>query len=141
MMDDAVQIVKDMLEAMNSWDMEKAASFLTDDCVYEDVPSGKVCHGKKEFIDFAMMVRDEFPDRKLELKSAFSDGHNIASETLWRGTFTHSRNLERPATGKHVSIRYVTITELRDGKICRNSDYYDMLSVSKQLSSLLPGME
>lgn len=141
MVEDAIKIMRDMMAALESQDFEKAANFFTDDCIYEDVPSGKVCHGKKEFTDLAMMVRDEFPDRKLELKSAFSDGHNIASETLWSGTFTHSRNPERPATGKQVSIRYVTITELRDGKICRNSDYYDMLSVSKQLGSLLPGME
>ena len=140
MVDDAVKIIEDMIAALNSWDLKKAASYFTDDCLYEDVPLGKVYHGKKEFIDFAMMVRDEFPDRKLELKSAFSDGNRIASETVWSGTFTHSRNPERPATGKQVSIRYVTITELRDGKICRSSDYYDMLSVSKQLGSLLPGM-
>ena len=138
---DTVKIIEDMIAAMNSWDLDKVASYFTDDCLCEDVPSGKVCHGIKEYIDLAKMVREEFPDRSLELKSAFSDGHKIASESVWSGTFANSRNPERPATGKHVSVRYITITELRDGKICRNSDYYDMLSVSQQLGSLLPGME
>jgi steroid delta-isomerase-like uncharacterized protein len=139
--EDAVQLMKDMVAAVNSWDFKKAASFFTNDLVYEDVPSGKVCRGVKEYIDFAGMVRAEFPDRTWELKSAFSDGHKIASETVWSGAFTNSQNPDRPATGKRVTIRCISITELREGKICRNSDYYDMLSVSQQLGSLLPGMK
>lgn len=136
---DAVEVMKGMVAAVNSWDFEKAASFFTDDLVYEDIPSGKVWHGIKEYIDFARMVRNEFPDRTWKLKSAFSDGRRIASETVWSGTFTHSSNPERPATGKYVSVRCVSITEVHNGKICHNSDYYDMLSVSQQLGSLLPG--
>jgi steroid delta-isomerase-like uncharacterized protein len=137
----AVKMMKDMVSAVNSWDFEKAATFFTDAIVYEDVPSGKVCHGIKEYIDFAGMVRAELPDRTWKVISAFSDGQKIASETVWSGTFTHSKNPDRPATGKYVSIKCISITEIRYGKICRNSDYYDMLSVSKQLGSLLPGMK
>ena len=122
---DAAKIMKDMVAAVNSWDFEKTASFVTDDLVYEDVPTGMVFHGIKELADFAKIVHFEFPDRTWELESAFSDGHKIASETVWSGTFTHSSNPERPATGKHASIRCVSITELRNGKICRNSDYYE----------------
>jgi len=130
---DAIKIMKDMMEAGNSQDYEKFASFFTDDCVYEDVPNGKVWHGMKEFIPFAKLLHAAGPDHKWELKSAFSDGNKIASETVWSVTFTHSSDPERPATGKHVSIRGVSITELRNGKICRNSDYYDALSLRQQL--------
>jgi steroid delta-isomerase-like uncharacterized protein len=131
---DAVKIMKDMMAAMNSWDLEKAASFFADDLIYEDVGSGLVFHGVKEYIDFAKKVRVEFPDRKWEMKSVFSDGHNIATEAVWSGTFTQSViNPEKLATGKHVSVRCVSITELRDGKICRNRDYADYLTFQKQL--------
>jgi len=134
MVEDAVKIMKDMMAAMNSWDLEKAASFFTDDLVYEDVGSGMVFHGVREYLDFAEKVRAEFPDRKWEMKSAFSDGHNIATEAVWSGTFTQSViNPERPATGKYVSVRCVSITELRNGKICRNRDYADYLSFQRQL--------
>ena len=133
---DAVKIMKDMMEAGNSQNYEKVASFFTNDCVYEDVPSGKVCHGIKEFINFGKMVHIDFPDHKWELTSAFSDGHRIASESVWSGTFTHSDDPKRPATGKHVTLRCVSITEIRNGKICRNSDYYDGLSMLQQLGGL-----
>ena len=134
---DAVKIMRDMMEAANSQDYEKVASFFTDDCVYEDVPSGMVAHGIKEFINFGKMVHIDFPDHKWELTSAFSDGHRIASESVWSGTFTHSSDPQRPATGKNASVRCVSITEIRNGKIRRNSDYYDNLSMSQQLG-LLP---
>jgi len=136
---DAVKIIKEFVVAVSSWDFKKASSFFTDDIVYEDVPSGKVCHGIKEYIDFASMVRNEFPDRTWVLKSAFSDGHKVAFETIWNGTFTRSHNPDRPATGKRVTIKCVSIAEIRNGKIYRNSDYYDMLSVTQQLGSMLPG--
>ncbi len=130
---DAVKIMKDMMEAGNSQNYEKVASFFTDDCVYEDVPSGKVAHGIKEFIDMAKMVHVDFPDHKWELTSAFSDGRRIASESIWSGTFTHSNDPKRPATGKYASIRCVSITEIRNGKIYRYRDYYDGLSLAQQL--------
>jgi steroid delta-isomerase-like uncharacterized protein len=135
MVDNAVKIMKEMMAALNSQNFEKASSFFTDDLVYEDVPSGMVFHGVKEFIDFARLVRIDFPDRKWEMKSSFSDGDKIATESVWSGTFTHSSNPERPATGKSVSLQCVSITELRNGKICRNRDYYDGLSFQQQLGT------
>ena len=133
--DDAIKIMKGMMDALNSQDYEKVASFFADDCVYEDVPSGGVTHSAKEFISFAKMVRVDFPDRKWEMTSAFSDGRKIASESIWSGTFTHSSDPKRTATGKFASIRCVSITEIRNGKICKNTDYYDGLSFSKQLGA------
>jgi steroid delta-isomerase-like uncharacterized protein len=136
---DAIIVVKDMLKAADAKDLEKIASYFTDDLVYEDVPEGGVIHGKKELINMIKMVLNDFPDRKIELVSAFSDGHKVASEAIWSGTFTHSSNPKRTATGKFVSLKYVSISELRDGKICKNSDYYDGLSMARQ-AGILPNL-
>jgi steroid delta-isomerase-like uncharacterized protein len=134
---DAIIVWKGFVAALETQDFEKTASFFTDDCVYEDIPMGAVCHGVKEFIDIARMVRRTFPDRSWKITSIFSDGNKIATEAVWSGTNTHSDDPARPPTGKHVSVRTVSITDLRDGKIWKNSDYYDGLSVQKQLG-LLP---
>ena len=40
-----------------------------------------------------------------------------------------------PATGKHVELRGASIFEFADGKIRRYSDYWDMATFLKQLSS------
>jgi steroid delta-isomerase-like uncharacterized protein len=133
MASDGVKIMKGMMVALDAQDFEKAAKFFADDCVYEDVPMGMITHSAKEFIGFARIVRGNFPDRKWEMTSAFSDGNKVATESVWSGTFTNSDDPKRPATGKHASVRVVSITEIRNGKICKNTDYYDGLSLSQQL--------
>ena len=125
---DTAKVVKDFIEATNSDEVDKAAFFLTDDCVYEDVALGITCRGKKEFIAFFNSVHADFPDHKWELKSIFSAGDRVVFESVWSGTFTHSSNPERPATGKHVALKAATIMELRNGKISRVADYYNLPS-------------
>jgi len=137
---DAVKVMKGMMEALETQDFEKAASFFTTDLVYEDLPSGHVWRGVKEYLEVAKAIRHSFPDRTWEMKSSFSDGKYIATESVWSGTFTHSDDPEKPATGKYVSGQCVSITELRDGKICRNRDYYDNFTFMQQLG-LLPEMK
>ena len=45
---DVERMFEDYLAAWNSHDVEKIASFFTDDCVYEDVAVGAVSRGKEE---------------------------------------------------------------------------------------------
>jgi len=137
---DAIKVMKGMMDALNYKDFDKATSFFTEDLVYEDVPSGHRWNSAKEFIEFAKKVRLDFPDRKWEMTSSVSDGKKIATESVWSGTFVHSDDPKRPATGKYVSGQCVSISELRNGKICRNRDYYDNLAFSQQLG-LLPEMK
>ena len=47
---------------------------------------------------------------------------------------THKGDLPGlPATGKPFSLRGASIYELHDGKIKRNSDYWDMVTFLKQI--------
>jgi steroid delta-isomerase-like uncharacterized protein len=131
---DAIKVWKGLVAALETQDFEKIATFFTDDCEYEDIPIGKACHGVKEIIEMVKMVRRSFPDRSWKITSIFSDGNKIATEAVWSGTFKHSDDPKRPATGKRVSLRTVSITELRGGKIHRNRDYYNMLSMTQQLA-------
>ncbi len=69
---DNLRLIKEFIEAANSQDYDKVASFFADDSEYEDVPSGAVWHGAKEFTEYARsQVHIEFPDHKWELKSCF----------------------------------------------------------------------
>ena len=70
------------------------------------------------------------------LKSFFSAGGRTATE--WVMTGTHSGELPGiPATGKSFSVRGVSIADLREGKISRNTDYYNLVSFLQQVG-LLP---
>jgi steroid delta-isomerase-like uncharacterized protein len=128
MVADTEKIVKDFIEAFNLGDADKAASFFADDCVYEDMAVGEVFHGKKEIIGFFNSIYADFPDYKWELKSIFGTGDRAAYESVFSGTYTHSSDPEIPANGKHVAFRTATIVELRNGKISRVADYYNLPS-------------
>ena len=130
------KVAADFIGAWNSHDVDKIASFFTDDCVYEDVAFGVVNRGKKEIKDFIKAMYVWSPDLKFDLKSFFSAGGWTASE--WVMTGTHAGEVPGiPATGKSFSVRGASIEELRGGEISRHTDYYNLLSFLQQVG-LLP---
>lgn len=117
-------------------DIERLLSLFTDDCVYEDVTFGAVNHGKEELRTFAKGVFAAFPDFKIKNTASFVAGNWAGIE--WVFTGTHKGDLPgMPATNKSVSIRGATILELQEGKIKRNSDYWDLATFMKQ-TGLMP---
>lgn len=126
------KVLDDWAVAWSVHDIDKLLSLFTDDCVYEDVTLGAVHHGKAELKGFADRLFAAFPDLKVELASGFIAGNWAGAE--WTMSGTHKGDLpELPATGKHFSVRGSTICELREGKIKRNSDYWDRVTFLKQL--------
>jgi steroid delta-isomerase-like uncharacterized protein len=134
---DAEKQMKQIVEAWNSHDPNRILTFFTDDCIYEDVAMGVVNRGKKEFTAFINSTVADFPDFKLEGKSAFQAGDWVGSEWVLTGTFAHSSIPGMPATGKKFSVRGASIAELRNGKIKRNSDYWNMAAFLQQVG-LMP---
>jgi steroid delta-isomerase-like uncharacterized protein len=129
-------VFADWAGAWSHHDVDKLLSLCTDDCVYEDVTMGAVSRGKAELRRFAGAVFAAFPDFKIDLTSGLVAGSWAAAE--WTMSGTHKGDLPGlPATGKRFSVRGSTICELRDGKIQRNSDYWDMVTFLKQVG-LMP---
>ena len=137
MASDVERMLDDYLAAWNSHDVEKIASFFTDDCVYEDVAVGAVNRGKEQVKAFVSGTFTAFPDFKLERTSSFVAGDWRGAEWIMSGTQTGDIP-GLPATGKSFSIRGASITELQEGKIRRNSDYWNLASWLQQLG-LMPG--
>jgi steroid delta-isomerase-like uncharacterized protein len=128
----ADRIFDDWAVAWSAHDIDKLVSLFTDDCVYEDVPFGAVNHGKAELKGFAERIFAVFHDFKIELASGFIAGDWAGAE--WTMSGTHKGDLPgTPATGKPFSVRGSTICELREGKIKRNSDYWDLVTFLKQV--------
>ena len=104
----------------------------TDDCIYEDVPTGAVNIGKVALRKFAEFFFSVAPDFKVELSKRFENDRWATGEWTMSGTQKGDMpNL--PATGKPFSIRCATIIELENGRIRRCSDYWDMAAFLRQL--------
>lgn len=125
-------LLKESLAALNSHDVEKSISYYTDDCIYEDVALGKVNRGKEELKAFFTSMFVWSPDVKIEEKSHFIADNWAASEWVMTGTNTGDIP-EMPATGKSFSMRGVSIMEIRDNKVSRQSDYWNLASFLQQV--------
>jgi steroid delta-isomerase-like uncharacterized protein len=117
-------------------DIERVLSLCTEECLYEDVPLGVVNRGKEELRAFGQQVFNAFPDFKIDLTTKIAAGDWAMLE--WTMSGTHQADLPgMPATGKSFSVRGATALELDDGRISRNSDYWDMATLLTQLG-LMP---
>ena len=123
MMEKAQRVIHELIAAIASHDVEKMASLFTEDCFYEDVALGSVMRGREALKTGYGNFFAAIPDFKLELESLFVAGSWVGSEWVMTGT---------PTTGKSSSIRGASISELEEGKIKRNSDYYDSALLLQQ---------
>ena len=135
---DVKKILDDFLSAMNSHDTNKAVSFWTDDCIYENWGSELVKHGKKELTDMINSMFVDFPDIKYEQKSSFAAGDWAGVEYIASGAFTNSSLPAMPAISKTYSVHGASIIQFRKGKISRQSDYLDRATLLQQIG-VMPG--
>jgi steroid delta-isomerase-like uncharacterized protein len=126
------RVLEDWERHLNAHDAARFVTLFTDDVVYEDVTFGAVNHGKAETQAFIESFFPAFPDLAFEVTSRFAAGDRAGLE--WVMTGTHRGDLPGlPASGKRCNVRGATIVELAGGKIRRNSDYWDLATMLKQL--------
>ncbi len=133
---DVKKMLMDYVAAWNSGDPEKVTSFLTNDCVFENLGGEDVHRGVEEIKAWASGVFASFPDFRLEIKSLFVAGDWVGVE--WIETGTHKGSMgSSPPTGKSFSVPGASILELHHGKIKRETLYWDSATFLRQLG-LMP---
>jgi steroid delta-isomerase-like uncharacterized protein len=76
-----------------------------------------------------------FPDLRIEVKYVRVSGDTSIAEFAASGT--HRGGLEGVApTGKRVSMPVCNVIELREGKLYREREYFDVLSLMQQLDAV-----
>jgi len=120
--------------AWTSGNVNRLLPLFTEDVVYEDVTFGAVAKGQEALRKFAADSFDTFPGAVFEVKSRFvsPDGKWGAVEWVWRGR--QAKDMPGlPATNKDFELRGASVVEFRDGKISRNSDYWDLETYRKRV--------
>jgi steroid delta-isomerase-like uncharacterized protein len=86
---------------------------------------------------FAGLERDFSSDYRFDPGYAVVTDSGYALEWVMRGTHDRSGPM-LPATGKSLAIRGVSVGEMRDGKIVRNTDYWNMTEFLTQVGVMPP---
>ena len=97
-------LLKQLIEAENSHDLERMLALMTDDVVIEDVPFGMIMRGKDGVKQGFSGFFAAAADFKVEPKSWVTNDRSFALEVIFTGT--QKGDLPGlPATGKRCSIR------------------------------------
>jgi steroid delta-isomerase-like uncharacterized protein len=128
----ANQWVEEYESAYAARDIDTLLTFYADDCTMEDVAMGNVANGKEEIRAGFQMVHSVMPNMTREITSSFGTGAYLCVEWSVKGDYTGNIDGTQ-ITDKNVAHRGVTVYELRDGKIIRESNYYDLNSFLRKL--------
>jgi len=113
--------------------VERLLPLFTDDVYYEDTGFGVVNRGQAELRAYVSATFAAIADMRIEVRSRFvaADGRWGAIEWVWRGRQIKDFP-DLPATDKPFEIRGLTVVEFRDGKIRRNTDYWNLAEYKRQ---------
>lgn len=130
-MADTVSIHREMFEAIQRRDFDRMRELYHPDYAYEaaDGTSGGIDAG----IAIAETYLSAFADLTFEVRSELACGDDASvMELIVRGT--HTGELDGiPATGRSIEMLLCNVIEVRDGKVLRERDYFDTMSLLRQL--------
>lgn len=132
---DVEKLYRKYIAAWLARDIEAVVSFFVEDCIYEDVALGALNRGKSEVRTFVQATLTAIPDFKIEAKSVFATVDRLASEWIMTGTQTGDFP-GLPATGKSFSVPVASIMEFQNGKIQRNTDYWNLAAFLQQVGAM-----
>ena len=128
--------------ALDRGDLEDALRQLRHDVEFAS-PAARI-RGRDELRPYLEGFAGAFPDARYTINWAIESGSSVALEGIYSGTHTGTLRMpdgtELAATGRHVSVPFVTLFDVKDDKIYSHRAYWDVATVMAQLG-LMPSAE
>jgi steroid delta-isomerase-like uncharacterized protein len=130
---EAEALIRAYYDAFNAFDVERFLSLLTDDVVH-DVSQGGREIGKDAFRHFlAHMDRCYGEKASAVAVMVSSDGARAAAEFVIDGVYRKTDEGLPPATGQRYRLPVGAFFEIRNGKIARISNHYNLKDWLRQV--------
>ena len=124
-------------EIVNKGYLAVADELIAADYVNHNFPAP--APGAEGFKQVTTMFRSAFPDIVVTLEDEFAEGDRVVTRGVFVGTHTGDF-MGIPATGRKVSIKYLDIWRLENGKAKENWVQMDLLGLMQQLG-VIPAPE
>ncbi|MDX9874206.1 MAG: ketosteroid isomerase-related protein [Spongiibacteraceae bacterium] len=130
----AKKIVENYYAAFNAGDMDAFLALLTDDVIH-DINEGPREIGKEAFRAFMNRMNGSYQEELVDMTIMTSaDGTRAAAEFTVLGTYLKADAGLPPARGQQYRLPAGAFFELRDGKVARISNYYNLQNWIAQVS-------
>ncbi|AND67981.1 hypothetical protein ATSB10_05270 [Dyella thiooxydans] len=133
-MSDAIALIQRYYAAFNAGDWEAMLACLTDD-VAHDLNQGEREHGREAFRAFLARMNRSYAERleKIVVMAA-ADGTRAAAEYEVHGSYLADDEGLPPAHGQRYVLPGGAFFDLRDGRISRVTNYYNLADWIAQVS-------
>jgi steroid delta-isomerase-like uncharacterized protein len=129
-----IQLITNYYAAFNAGDMQTFESLLTDD-VAHDINQGGRETGKAAFRAFMQRMNGAYREHLTDIVVfANADGSRAAAEFIVNGEYLASDPGLPPAHGQKYRLPAGAFFDVRDGKVARITNYYNLQDWIAQVS-------
>lgn len=122
----AKALIEKYYAAFNAGDMETFLSLLTDDVIH-DINQGERQTGKQAFREFMARMNTNYKEQLVDMViMASEDGSRAAAEFVVLGEYLKTDEGLPPAKGQKYRLPAGAFFEIRDGKVARITNYYNL---------------
>jgi steroid delta-isomerase-like uncharacterized protein len=133
--EEMIRVIGGFFQAMNDHDVDKMAESCTRGIVADEVAEHEPFTGMGAFKKSYSDVFGGYPDCTAEVEETFVDGNAVICQVTWKATNTGIFRGVEP-TGKPVDLRIAYFFRLKEGKIHRITEYYDLATLLVQQGQL-----
>lgn len=119
-------IVSAYAAALNAHDADALVALYADDAIVDQaIQNGLVLRGREAIRGWIAVNLTAVPDLRITTEQVIAQGDQIAWAWNFIGTYTGQFPGYPAGTGQPIALRLVSLLELRDGQIARQTLYYD----------------
>ncbi len=131
---ETITLIKNYYEAFNKVDMDTFLNLLTDDVIH-DINQGKRDIGKDAFTQFMASMNSNYKEQLVDMIiMATVDGKRAAAEFIVVGEYLKTDKGLPEANGQKYQLPAGAFFEIRDNKIARITNYYNLQDWIAQVS-------
>ena len=133
--EELIKVIEDFFRGMNEHDVERMAQYCTESIIADEVAESEPFIGVDNFKKAYSEVFQGYPDCVADVEEWFVDGNAVICQVRWGATNSGVFRGAEP-TGKKVDLRIAYFFKLKDGRIDRITEYYDVATLLVQQGQL-----
>lgn len=131
----ALALIKNYYAAFNAGDMDTFLNLLTDDVIH-DINQGKRDIGKEAFTQFMACMNTNYKEQLVDMViMANENGTRAAAEFVVLGEYLTTDEGLPEANGQKYRLPAGAFFDIRDGKVARVTNYYNLQDWIAQVSA------